>query len=340
MNVLLTGGAGYIGSHATLELLNKGHIVTIVDNFSNSQPEVIQKIQKISGKFVNFIKGDINDYDLMLKVLKKQRIELVIHLAGLKSVSQSILNPIEYYCVNVSGLISLLNAMTRSGIKKIIYSSSATIYGEPKYLPIDEIHPVAPLTPYGNTKLIGELLLGDLVRADPSWGVICLRYFNPAGAHESGLIGEEPITFPSNLMPAIGRVIQGKVGKIKIFGGDYETHDGTAIRDFIHVTDLAEGHVIASENLSHMTGFKSYNLGLGTGYSILDIIKTHENILGGKLNYELCDRRDGDIVSSYSNPLKARLELGWFAKRSLVDMCSSSIFFYKNNKNLNKDFEV
>lgn len=335
MNILVAGGAGYIGSHVVVELLNKNHEVTIVDNFSNSHPQIISKIECISGKRVNFIRGDISDLDLIGRLLNDNNIELVMHLAGLKSVSESIMNPIEYYRVNIGGLISLLTAMKNSDVKKLIYSSSATIYGEPKYLPIDELHPVAPLTPYGQTKLMGELILRDLVKSDPSWGVISLRYFNPAGAHESGLIGEEPLTFPSNLMPAIGRAIQGEVDVIKIFGGDYATYDGTAIRDFIHVTDLAEGHVVSAEALNHTSGFKNYNLGVGTGCSILDVIKTHENILGDKLNYELCDRRDGDIESSYSNPLKAKLDLGWFAKKTLVDMCSSSISYYKNSKRIN-----
>lgn len=329
MNILLTGGAGYIGSHAAVTLTNAGHNVLILDNLCNSHKSVLGQIKKILNKELTFIEGDVRDTQLIERILTRYKIESVIHLAGLKSVGDSITSPIEYYANNVQGAISLLQAMQLVGIKGLIFSSSATIYGEPQYLPIDEAHPISATNAYGRSKLHIEGILRDVAESDSAWKIICLRYFNPVGAHESGLIGEEPNGIPNNLMPYISQVAVKKLPKLNVYGADYETPDGTGVRDYIHVMDLVEGHLAALDYLSKHKGWDAFNLGAGRGYSVINIIEAYEKICGDKIDFEVKARRRGDVGSCYADVSKACKILGWKASRDLDLICSSSLKFQK-----------
>lgn len=324
MNILLTGGAGYIGSHTAILLLNAGHKVFIVDNFCNSHTSTISIIEKITGKKLTCVKGDIRNTNLITELLKTNKIESVVHLAGLKAVGESAINPLEYYANNVQGSISLLQAMQECIVSKLVFSSSATVYGDPQYLPIDESHPTAPTNPYGQTKLIIERILQDISSADKNFRVVNLRYFNPVGAHESGLIGESPKGIPNNLMPFVSEVAAGKQKSLSIFGGDYPTADGTGVRDYVHVMDLAEGHMAALAFLNNNQGMSTFNLGTGSGHSVLALVRAFESKSGKKIPYKIAPRRVGDIASCYADAKKANLILKWSSKYSLDDMCLSA----------------
>jgi len=330
MTVLVTGGAGFIGSHTCVELLNAGYEVIIVDNLSNSSKEAVHRIEKISGKKVKFFEADILDRDMLEKIFSESTIEAVIHFAGLKAVGESVQKPLEYYYNNITGTLVLCDVMRKHGCKHIVFSSSATVYGNPAFVPITEECPIGEITnPYGKTKSMLEQILQDLCVPDPAWRVILLRYFNPIGAHESGLIGENPKGIPNNLLPYISQVAVGKLKCLGVFGSDYDTPDGTGVRDYIHVVDLAEGHLKAIEKINEMknageAGTKIYNLGTGIGFSVLDIIHNFENASGVKINYEIKPRRAGDIATCYADPQKAKEELGWVAKRGIEKMCEDA----------------
>ncbi len=329
MNILLTGGAGYIGSHTAVVLSQASHEVVLLDNFCNSQKGVLERLQKILGKPLPCVEGDIRDTSLVTKSLQDYKINAVIHFAGLKAVGESTEKPIEYYANNVQGTISLVHAMNSSNVKKLIFSSSATVYGEPQYLPIDEGHPTCPTNPYGRSKLQIEQILKDLTNSDPSWEIVCLRYFNPAGAHESGLIGEDPNGFPNNLMPYITRVATGKLHQLNIFGNDYPTIDGTGVRDYIHVMDLAEGHLAALCYLESNPGFDIVNLGTGKAHSVLEVISAFELASKITIKYNITKRRIGDVAECYGQVDKALLKMDWRATRSISDMCESAWKFNK-----------
>ena len=316
--IFLTGGAGYIGSHTAVILLEAGYDVVIYDNLSNSKVEAINRIEKITGKRPEFIKGDIRDKKALEKAL--EGCDAVIHFAGLKAVGESVEKPLEYYNNNVCGSIALFEVMKKKGIKKIVFSSSATVYGDPKKLPLTENHPLNPVNPYGRTKYMIELILKDLYNSDKNWHIAILRYFNPVGAHESGLIGEDPQGIPNNLMPYISQVAVGKREYLRVFGNDYNTIDGTGVRDYIHVIDLAIGHLKALEKLETI-GYEVYNLGTGRGYSVLEVIKAFEKASGKKIPYKFVDRRPGDVAVCYADPSKANKELNWKAKYDIDKMC-------------------
>ena len=324
MSVLLTGGTGYIGSHTAVVLAEAGHDVVLYDNFCNSNPGVLDRLAAILGKRLAFVEGDIADTALLTRVLRDNRIEAVIHFAGLKAANESISAPVSYYTNNVQGTISLLQAMSAQSVSQLVFSSSATVYGMPDYVPIDENHPTRTTTPYGRSKLHIEEMLADVARSDERWRIACLRYFNPVGAHESGLIGEDPLGIPTNLMPYIAQVATGKLPHINIYGSDYDTPDGTGVRDFIHVMDLAEGHLAALNFLQNQAGWHAINLGTGSGHSVVEMIKAFESACGKRLNHRFEARRSGDVASCYANPAKAAKELGWKATRSLEDMCAST----------------
>ncbi len=326
MSILLTGGAGYIGSHTAVELLNKGKDLVIIDDFSNSNEKALDAIKKITGKDFKFYKMDYKDREKLEKVFEENQIDAVINFAGFKAVGESVSKPIEYYTNNVSGALVLLDTMRKYNCKKFIFSSSATVYGEPERIPLTEECRVGGTTnPYGNTKLFIEQILKDIYNSDNTWDICILRYFNPVGSHESGLIGEEPQGIPNNLMPYIVRVASGKLEQLSVFGNDYETHDGTGVRDYIHVVDLAKGHVKALEKIDKEgQGIYIYNLGTGTGYSVLDMVNAFEKSTGKKVNYRITDRRPGDIAVCYADPKKAKEELGWIAEKKLEDMCKDS----------------
>ncbi len=331
MNILLTGGSGFIGSHACLSFIQAGHRVTIYDNLSNSKENVISRIKKITGKNIAFIKGDILNQQMLSKAISDNKIESVIHFAGLKSVSDSIKNPLDYFDNNVAGTLSVLKAMEQNNIKKIIFSSSATVYGVPEYLPIDEDHKLEPINPYGVGKKIIEDMLKDIALSDSDWGILCLRYFNPVGAHESALIGEDSTGIPSNLVPYITSVAMGKYKSVNIFGNDYPTSDGTGIRDYIHVMDLADGHLSALEYFcSGGKGFEAVNLGTGKGVSVLEVINEFSCICKNEIPFVIRDRRPGDVASSFASVNKAFSLLNWQAKYNLYDMCKSSLDWAKN----------
>ncbi|MBR3255362.1 MAG: UDP-glucose 4-epimerase GalE [Clostridia bacterium] len=332
MQVLVTGGAGYIGSHTVIELLNKGYEVIILDNFSNSKPDVLDKIRKITNKDFKFYEVDYLDKDKVEQIFKENNIEAVLNFAGFKAVGESVQKPIEYYTNNISGCLVLLDIMKKYNVKKFIFSSSATVYGDPEIIPITEDCKTGGTTnPYGTTKLFIEQILKDLYVSDNTWDICILRYFNPVGAHESGLIGEEPKGIPNNLMPYIVRVAKGILPQLSIFGNDYPTPDGTGVRDYIHVVDLAKGHISALEKLEKENkGLFIYNLGTGTGYSVLDMVKTFEKSTGQKVNYVMGKRRPGDIAACYADPKKAKEELGWEATKTLEDMCRDSWNYIKN----------
>jgi UDP-glucose 4-epimerase len=321
VNILLTGGAGYIGSHTAVVLSQAGHEVVLLDNFCNSQKSVLECLQKILGKALPCIDADVRDTDVVEKVLREYKIDAVIHFAGLKSVAESVANPVLYYANNVQGSISLLQAMKNVGIKTLVFSSSATVYGEPQYLPYDENHPTKPMNPYGQSKLQTEEILRDLAVSDPEWKITSLRYFNPVGAHESGLIGEDPNGIPNNLMPYVAKVASGELPHLNIFGDDYETRDGTGERDYIHVIDLAEGHMAALEFLQCATDFETVNLGTGKPVSVIDLIEAFEKVTGKKLKRVIAQRRLGDLPSYYASVEKAKNHLDWRASRSIEDDC-------------------
>ena len=324
MAILITGGAGYIGSHICVELLNEGKEIIIVDNFCNSKPETLDKIKEITGKDFKFYEVDMTDKKALDKVFFKNHIDAVIHLAGLKAVGESVEKPIEYYYNNLVSNMNLLELMKKYRCNKIVFSSSATVYGTPKTVPIQESAPRSTTNPYGTTKLMMEDILIDIAKADKNFKIVLLRYFNPIGAHESGLIGENPEGIPNNLMPYINLVAVGKAEKLNVFGNDYPTKDGTGVRDFIHVVDLAKGHVKALEKIENESGLFIYNLGTGKGYSVLDLVKTFEKVNNVKINYQTTERRPGDIAECYADPTKAKNELNWVATKTLEDMCKDS----------------
>lgn len=326
MAILLPGGAGFIGSHTAVELLNEGKEIIILDNFSNSKPEVLDAIKKITGKDFKFYEMDYLDREKLEKVFEENKIDAVLNFAGYKAVGESVQKPIEYYQNNISGALVLLDTMRKYGCKKFIFSSSATVYGEPERIPLTEDCKTGGTTnPYGTTKLFIEQILKDIYVSDNTWDICILRYFNPVGAHESGLIGEEPQGIPNNLMPYIVRVASGQLKELSVFGNDYDTPDGTGVRDYIHVVDLAKGHVKALEKLDkEQQGLYIYNLGTGTGYSVLDMVKAFEKATGKKVPYKIAPRRAGDIATCYAEPIKAKEELNWKAEKTLEEMCKDS----------------
>jgi UDP-glucose 4-epimerase len=324
VNILLTGGAGYIGSHTAVALMQSGHQVILYDNFCNSKPDVIPRLEKITGKPMTLVQGDIRDTALLTQTIRAHKIEAVIHFAGLKAVGESVAMPIEYYANNVQGTVSLLEAMKANNLKTLVFSSSATVYGDPQYLPIDEAHPTSATNPYGRSKLHIEEILADVAKSDASWHIACLRYFNPVGAHESGLIGEDPNGIPNNLMPYISQVATGKLPYLNIYGNDYPTVDGTGVRDFIHVMDLAEGHEQALNFLRQQSGWHAINLGTGQGNSVLQLVKAFEAASGKSVPYKIAPRRQGDIAACYAKADKAKTLMGWQAKRNIDEMCRSN----------------
>ena len=330
--ILVTGGCGYIGSHTTLELLNKGYDVVVVDNFSNSSYEALRRVQEITGKEVVFYEADIRDSEKMESIFKTHSFDAVIHFAAFKAVGESCKLPLKYYDNNISGTVNLLKIMEKYNVKKIIFSSSATVYGEPERLPLDENCRLSTTNPYGATKLMMEMIMQDLYKADNEWNIILLRYFNPVGAHESGRIGEDPKGLPNNLMPYVAQVASGKLPHINVFGNDYDTPDGTGVRDYIHVVDLAHGHIAAIENCND-AGVHIYNLGTGRGYSVLEMIKAFEKACGKTLPYKICERRSGDIATCYAAPDKAKKELKWEAKFGIEEMCASQWKWQSGNPN-------
>ena len=324
MSILLTGGTGYIGSHTAVTLLEAGQQVVLLDNLCNSRRDVVARIGEIAGKAPPFIEGDVRDTALVRKTLEDHGCDSVIHFAGLKAVGESVAKPIEYYASNVQGTVSLLQAMDAAGTRKLVFSSSATVYGVPQYLPYDEEHPTSAINPYGRTKLHIEEMLNDVCASDPSWRVACLRYFNPVGAHESGLIGEDPQGIPNNLMPYVAKVAAGELPEVQIFGDDYDTPDGTGVRDYIHVMDLAQGHIAGLKYLERATGWHAFNLGTGTGSSVLQLIDAFERACGKKLARRVKARREGDLPSYYADAARAQSQLGWLAARTLAQMCEST----------------
>jgi len=329
--IFITGGAGYIGSHTCVELLNAGYEVVVYDNLSNSSEEAIRRIEKITGKPLTFIKGDIRDADALEKAMKG--CDAVIHFAGLKAVGESVEKPLEYYDNNVCGTVTLLETMQKNGPKAIVFSSSATVYGDPDFLPLTENHPLRTTNPYGQTKLVIEGILRDLFQSDKSWRITILRYFNPVGAHESGLIGEDPQGIPNNLMPFISQVAVGRRDHLNVYGGDYDTHDGTGVRDYIHVVDLAKGHLAALKALESGPQCEAVNLGTGKGYSVLDMVKAFEKASGQNVPYEITDRRPGDIAACYADPTKAKEKLGWQADFGIEKMCEDTWRWQSRNPN-------
>ncbi|NLC16798.1 MAG: UDP-glucose 4-epimerase GalE [Clostridiales bacterium] len=333
MAILVTGGTGYIGSHTAIELINAGYEIVILDNLSNSKIEALNRIKQITGKDVKFYKTDLLDMDGLEKVFKENQITDVMHFAGLKAVGESVSVPLNYYYNNITGTINLLAAMQKAGVKNIVFSSSATVYGVPKSVPIKEDAPLGATNPYGSTKLFIEQIIKDQNVADPSLNAAILRYFNPIGAHESGLIGEDPNGIPNNLVPYITQVAVGRLEKVRVFGNDYPTRDGTGVRDYIHVVDLALGHIAALKKLKTNPGVVIYNLGTGRGYSVLEIINAFSEVVGRPIPYEFAPRRPGDIAASFADPSLAKQELGWEAKRDLVKMCQDSWNWQKKNPN-------
>lgn len=321
-NILVTGGAGYIGTHTEVELLNRGYNVIAFDNMYNSCEESIKRVEKITGKKIKFYNADMRDREAMERIFSENQIDSVIHFAGLKAVGESVAKPLDYYDNNIYGTLVLLETMKKYNVKKIVFSSSATVYGSPERLPLDEECRLSTTNPYGATKLMLENIMKDLYTSDNSWNIVLLRYFNPVGAHESGLIGEDPKGIPNNLTPFIAKVAAGKLKEINVFGNDYDTPDGTGVRDYIHVVDLALGHVKAIEKMQE-SGVHIFNLGTGNGYSVLQVIKAFEKACGHALPYKICDRRPGDIAACYAKVDKAKAELDWEAKLGIDEMCSS-----------------
>ncbi len=334
MRILVTGGAGFIGSHTCVELLEAGYDVVVLDNLCNSSEKSLERVEQITGKKVTFYKADILDREALNKIFDTEKIDAVIHFAGLKAVGESVQKPLEYYQNNISGTLILADVMRNHGVKNIIFSSSATVYGNPQFIPITEECPKGTCTnPYGWTKSMLEQILTDIQYADKEWNVILLRYFNPIGAHKSGLIGENPNGIPNNLMPYITQVAVGKLKELGVFGNDYDTPDGTGVRDYIHVVDLAIGHVKALKKIEENAGLCVYNLGTGVGYSVLDIVKNFEEATGVKIPYQIKERRAGDVAACYSDATKAKEELGWVAERGIKEMCEDSWRWQSNNPN-------
>ena len=333
MKILVTGGIGYIGSHTCVELLKQGMEVVVFDNLYNAKIDVVDKIKEITGKEITFYQADMRDKESMRPIFEENKIDAVIHFAGLKAVGESVEKPLLYYQNNITGTLNLCELMKEYDCKKMIFSSSATVYGAPKTVPIKEDFPLHTTNPYGTTKLMLEQILTDFCKADPDWHVILLRYFNPIGAHESGLIGESPNGIPNNLMPYITQVAVGKLKCLGVFGDDYDTPDGTGVRDYIHVVDLAIGHVKAIEKIKENPGLKIYNLGTGKGYSVLDIVKNFEAATGIKIPYEIKPRRAGDIATNYADASLAKKELGWVAERDIKEMCEDSWRWQSMNPN-------
>ncbi len=332
MTILVTGGTGFIGSHTVVELLEAGYDVIVFDNFYNSKACVVDRIKKITGKDFKFYEADMLDREALDKIFDENKIDAVIHFAGLKAVGESVKIPLTYYYNNIAGTIKLCESMSAHGCKRIVFSSSATVYGEPDHVPMQEDFPITHATnPYGETKILIERILKDLSVSDPEWSVCCLRYFNPVGAHKSGLIGEDPMGIPNNIMPRIQKVATGEWDSITVFGTDYDTPDGTCIRDYIHVTDLAQAHIAALKRAASVVGWETYNIGCGRGYSVLDIINAYERVCGHPIKREICPRRAGDIAVSYADPTRAREVLGWQAKLTIDDMCRDSYNFRIKN---------
>jgi UDP-glucose 4-epimerase len=330
--VLVTGGAGYIGSHTCIELMAAGHQVVVVDNLCNSKRESLTRVERIAGKALEaFVQADVRDRAAMRAVFAAHDIDAVIHFAGLKAVGESVAKPLEYYDNNVSGTVALCEVMAEAGVRTLAFSSSATVYGDPASVPIREDFPTGPTNPYGRSKWMVEYLLQDLVAADPSWRIALLRYFNPVGAHESGLIGEDPSGLPNNLMPFVSQVAVGKLAELRVFGGDWPTPDGTGVRDYIHVLDLAEGHVRAIDYLAEHTGLLTVNLGTGRGYSVLEVVRAFEQASGRAVPYRIVDRRPGDIAQCYADPTRANRLLGWVAQRDLAQMCADAWNWQRSN---------
>ncbi|MBB6446107.1 UDP-glucose 4-epimerase GalE [Bacillus benzoevorans] len=333
MSILVTGGAGYIGSHTCVELLNAGYDVVVADNLSNSKYESLSRVMEITGKTLKFYEADILDKQELEKIFAENSIEAVIHFAGLKAVGESVRLPLYYYHNNLTGTIILCEVMNKFRVKKLVFSSSATVYGVPEKMPISEDFPLGATNPYGRSKLMIEEMLRDLYVSDAEWSISLLRYFNPIGAHESGRIGEDPNGIPNNLMPYITQVAVGKLKELSVFGSDYPTPDGTGVRDYIHVVDLAKGHLKALEKIVSTTGIDAYNLGTGTGCSVLETVAAFEKASGKKVPYQISERRPGDVASCYADPAKAKNELGWTAEKGIEEMCRDSWRWQKNNPN-------
>lgn len=324
MSILVTGGAGYIGSHTCVELLQAGYEICVADNLSNSKEKSLERVREITGKTFPFYKADLMDEEALGDIFRKEPVEAVLHFAGLKAVGESVTMPLSYYHNNITGTLLLCKAMRKAGVKKLVFSSSATVYGNPHTVPIKEDFPVGAANPYGRTKLMIEEILRDLHGSDPEWDIAILRYFNPVGAHASGLIGEDPNGIPNNLLPYIAQVAVGKLEYLKVFGNDYPTKDGTGVRDYIHVVDLAQGHLKALEKLESKPGVVVYNLGTGRGYSVLDMVGAFSEASGKNIPYRISGRRPGDIAECYADPSKAYAELGWKASRGIGDMCADA----------------
>jgi len=331
MNILVTGGAGYIGSHTCIELLNNGYKVVVVDNLCNSNIESLNRVRKITGKELVFYQQDIRDEAVLTTIFTEQNIDAVIHFAGLKAVGESVTMPLEYYQTNLTGTLVLLKVMREYNVKNFVFSSSATVYGDPHTVPITEQFPLSATNPYGRSKLIIEEISSDLYVADKDWNIALLRYFNPVGAHKSGLIGEDPNGIPNNLVPYISQVAIGKREKLSVFGGDYDTPDGTGVRDYIHVVDLARGHIKALEKLTSKPGLVIYNLGTGQGYSVLEMVRAIETASGQKVPYQIVERRPGDIASCFADPAFAEQEIGWKAEHELAEMAEDTWRWQSNN---------
>ena len=334
MRVLVTGGAGYIGSHTCVELLNSGYDVVVVDNLSNAKEESLLRVRELGGgRPLGFVKADLRDGDAMASIFRDNDIDAVIHFAGLKAVGESVQIPLEYYDNNIGGTITLCRAMAEAGVKKLVFSSSATVYGDPHRVPIEEDFPLSATNPYGRSKLVIEEILRDLNVSDSAWNIALLRYFNPVGAHASGRMGEDPNGIPNNLMPFIAQVAIGKREQLKVFGNDYDTPDGTGVRDYIHVVDLAKGHLHALQRLTDDPGVVTYNLGTGQGYSVLEMVQAFERASGRPIPYEIVARRSGDIACCYADPSLARVELGWAAELGIDDMVGDSWRWQSQNPN-------
>jgi UDP-glucose 4-epimerase len=333
MNIIVTGGAGYIGSHTVLELLQNGHSVTVIDNLSNSKLESLNRVKKITKKTFDFKELDLRDTEKLEPIFKNNAFDCVIHFAGLKAVGESVLKAREYYDNNLGSTLSLLKAMDKYNCRKLVFSSSATVYGNPETVPIRENAPLNATNPYGQTKLMIEQLLMDISKSEKLWNIISLRYFNPIGAHESGLIGEDPNGIPNNLMPYITQVASGKLQKLSVYGNDYETADGTGVRDYIHVTDLANAHLAAITNINNLSEYRAYNIGTGRGVSVKEAINAFERVSGKKIPYKIVERRAGDVATCFANPKLANKELGWEAKKTFEDACQDAWRWQSKNPN-------
>jgi len=331
MRILVTGGAGYIGSHTSLELLRAGHEVVVVDNLSNSKEEALRRVQELAGRSLTFHRIDLLDRPALDGAFAGAPIDAIIHFAGLKAVGESVAIPLRYYHNNITGTLMLCDAMKAHGVRNLVFSSSATVYGDPARVPVTEDMPLSATNPYGRTKLMIEEILRDLHRSDASWNIALLRYFNPVGAHASGRIGEDPNGIPNNLMPFVAQVAVGKLPELHVFGSDYPTPDGTGVRDYIHVVDLALGHLAALDRLAAHPGVSTYNLGTGRGYSVLEVVAAFEQAAGRRIPYRIVARRPGDIAESYADPAKVREELGWSAARGIAEMCADTWRWQSNN---------